>query len=73
MSLREICKCGHDKTTHHEGKFNCLGMYCNDCKTYRDQNEKTPSTIPPPPDSEPEWADALNIRLPNISFPFRIP
>ncbi len=32
-TLRKICFCGHHQVSHHEGKDNCLGMYC-DCRFY---------------------------------------
>jgi hypothetical protein len=65
--LREMCKCGHDKATHHEGKFNCLGLWCNTCKEYRnewaeDQVEEPAPTTDPMPDS---W-DNLGTGLPGF-------
>lgn len=49
---RETCKCGHDKATHFQDPktgqaLTCLGLFCNDCKRYRDSSE--PKTIPPAP------------------------
>jgi hypothetical protein len=40
---REVCHCGHAKSTHHEGEANCLGMGCDDCPRYRD--EDLPDTL----------------------------
>lgn len=52
--IRERCKCGHDKVSHHEGRYNCLGMFCNDCKAYRNEWEKDePPPTPRAPKSEP--------------------
>jgi hypothetical protein len=53
-TLREVCKCGHDKVTHHEGKYNCLGMFCNNCKAYRNEWEEDAPVTDPAPSS---WAD----------------
>ena len=52
---REICKCGHDKATHHEGKHDCLGMFCNDCRKYRNEWEEDPPPTPRTPTAD--WAD----------------
>lgn len=57
-NLRTICKCGHDKATHHEGKYNCLGVYCNDCKKYVNEWDEGPRT-PRKPDSEAPPTDPL--------------
>jgi hypothetical protein len=58
---RERCHCGHDKVTHHEGKYNCLGLYCNECKTYRNEwgpvKPPTESVVPPAPETEPDLDD----------------
>lgn len=70
---REVCKCGHDKVTHHEGKYDCLGMFCNDCKKYRnewEEDEPPPSTKPAPPRTDD---DEDPLPTPRISFPFRWP
>jgi hypothetical protein len=32
-TIRSTCRCGHDKTTHHEGAHNCLASWCL-CKAY---------------------------------------
>ncbi len=32
--LKDHCKCGHAKETHHKCKHDCLGMYC-ECKGYK--------------------------------------
>lgn len=51
-----LCRCSHDKSTHHEGKYCCLAMLC-DCTSYRDETKLEPprkqAAIPmPPPDDE---------------------
>lgn len=44
--LREVCRCGHAKDTHHEKKHACTGLAC-DCPAYRDENSKeAPPTEP---------------------------
>jgi hypothetical protein len=53
-SRREVCRCGHDRDTHfgekHDGA--CTGLGCNvmtmNCRRFRDETDKTPSTLPPP-------------------------
>lgn len=55
MSHLEICKCGHDISTHHHDPgprdvYACLGMYC-DCPLFWDRNWAEPE--PPPPVEEP--------------------
>jgi hypothetical protein len=61
QNYRETCHCSHDKATHFEGKYNCLGVHCNDCKSYRNEwgPVKPPedSIIPPPPETEPTVDD----------------
>lgn len=42
----EICHCGHDRATYHEGGGACLGMLCNDCKAYCDRDTPRPKTPP---------------------------
>lgn len=52
-TLREVCKCGHDKATHFKGKHNCLGLYCNDCKEYRNEwEDDAPITVRAPPSDD---------------------
>ena len=57
---RERCHCSHDRATHHEGRHNCLGLYC-DCRTYRNEwgpvKPKEDSVIPPPPETDPDFDD----------------
>lgn len=42
MSIKDDCKCGHDRTCHFrhpDGTWcNCLAMHC-DCKYFRDPNK----------------------------------
>lgn len=51
MSLKDDCKCGHDRTHHYHDpktgeRCNCLAMHC-DCRWFRDPGK------PDPP--KPEW------------------
>lgn len=61
--LKQLCKrpdCGHDKDTHHQGKHNCLGTYC-DCHRYVDPYKDEPPTervikaAPPSFDPFEDW------------------
>lgn len=56
MTLKTICKCGHDKDTHFEKKHACLARGCDDCKRYRDAlaDDDGPETPRSPP---PLWDD----------------
>jgi hypothetical protein len=37
-----LCHCGHDVSTHFDGKHTCLGMLC-DCTSFRNRD------LPDPP------------------------
>ena len=54
--MRELCRCSHDRSTHHAGKYNCLSAYC-DCKEYQPVYGVAPTE--PAPALEP-------VPLPNI-------
>jgi hypothetical protein len=43
-TLKDDCKCGHDRIHHFDKTHNCLAMRC-ECKRFR--AEGTPDTIPP--------------------------
>lgn len=45
-STREVCHCGHDIDTHFERTHSCLGMGCDDCDRYRDENRPDPKKAP---------------------------
>ncbi len=43
-SYLEICHCGNDKASHHEGKYTCLAIAC-ECTEYRDRNAPLPLRV----------------------------
>lgn len=40
-----LCRCGHVRSTHHEGRHNCLAVLC-ECKTYLDRRDPEIVTRP---------------------------
>lgn len=55
-AVRQICHCGHDIDTHFESKHACLGMGCDDCKSYRDALAPDP-TVRKKPVHPDRWRD----------------
>lgn len=62
QQYKQVCSCGHDKATHHEGQHNCLGVYC-ECKSFHKEGTPAPvvtkAPLPPPPeyDEDAIWDD----------------
>lgn len=51
MSLREVCHCGCDKTTHFKDlitgeRGRCTGVHCNDCFAYVNEHEELAPRTP---------------------------
>lgn len=49
MSLRTVCKCGHEKDTHFDKTHSCLSSRC-DCKRYLNEDlagvaDRAPPTL----------------------------
>jgi hypothetical protein len=59
VSLKDDCKCGHDRTQHFKHLTpdgfilcNCLAVRC-ECKAFQAPGDPDPPSIPPPPDTDP--------------------
>jgi hypothetical protein len=50
-TLKETCRCGHHKSTHHLETGACLGVHCDDCFEYDDASK--PKLPPAPPSTDP--------------------
>jgi hypothetical protein len=70
--IRKVCKCGHDIVTHHEGKHNCLGLYC-DCAAYVNEHAKEglKKVKPTPVQDDEDDEDDDQTPLPWFTFPIK--
>lgn len=59
-SLKDHCKCGHARETHHDKTHDCLGIYC-ECKRYKlysEEDTPTPRVFKAVSPVIDPWADA---------------
>lgn len=56
--LRDECKCGHERDSHHERTHNCLAIHC-DCVRFRKPGEPEPAAkrYEPPQHVDDGWDD----------------
>ena len=57
-TLREMCRCGHHKSTHHHETGACLGVHCDECFEYDDDSKPAVAKAPPAP---PSTAPSLDV------------
>jgi len=66
MTTREVCHCGHDKTTHYQeqgrGPFGaCLARGCDDCRCYASDVKPKPAYDVPLKMSSRSWIDLIDL------------
>ena len=63
-NLKDHCKCGHARETHHDNKHDCLGIYC-ECKGYKlysaPDEPPTPRVFPAVPALMDPWGDVADL------------